>query len=158
MASPPYNALKLLSEIGTDVSRWPTEKHFTAWLTLAPQNKVSGGRRLSSRTQPSANRAAAMLRMAALRVVRGQTALGAFYRRLAVRVGKPKAITATARKIAILVYRTLRGTLTYQDPGAPTYNARQRHRLLRRLRNHADTLGFALVNRETGELLEGTVS
>ena len=111
----PYTALKLLSEIGTDVSPWPTEKHFTAWLTLAPQNKVSGGRRISSRTQPSANRAAAMLRMAALSVVRGQTALGAFYRRLAVRVGKPKAITATARKIAILVYRTLNGTLTYRD-------------------------------------------
>ena len=154
----PYNALKLLSEIGTDVSRWPTAKHFTAWLTLAPQNKISGGRRLSSRTQPSANRAAAMLRMAALNVVRGQTALGAFYRRLAVRVGKPKALTATARKIAILVYHTLSGTLTYRDPGAHTYNTRQRHRLLRRLRRHADTLGFALVNRETGELLAGSVS
>ena len=154
----PYTALKLLSEIGTDVSPWPTEKHFTAWLTLAPQNKVSGGRRISSRTQPSANRAAAMLRMAALSVVRGQTALGAFYRRLAVRVGKPKAITATARKIAILVYRTLNGTLTYRDPGAHTYNTRQRTRLLRRLRTHADSLGFALVNRETGELLGGTVS
>ena len=154
----PYTALKLLAEIGTDISRWPTEKHFTAWLTLAPQNKISGGRRLSSRTQPSANRAAAMLRMAALSVVRGQTALGAFYRRLAVRVGKPKALTATARKIAILVYRTLSGTLTYRDPGAHTYTARQRHRLLRRLRTQADTLGFTLVNRETGELLEGTVS
>ena len=154
----PYTALKLLSEIGTDVNRWPTEKHFTAWLTLAPQNKVSGGRRLSSRTQPSANRAAAMLRMTALSVVRGQTALGAFYRRLAVRIGKPKAITATARKIAILVYRTLRGTLAYHDPGAHTYNARQRTRLLRRLRTQADTLGFTLVNRETGELLERTVS
>jgi transposase len=154
----PYTALTLISELGTDMSRWTTEKPFTAWLTLAPQNKVSGGRRLSSRTQPSANRAAAMLRIAALSVVRGQTALGAFYRRLAVRIGKPKAITATARKIAILVYRTLQGTLTYQDPGAPTYNARQRHRLLRRLRTQADTLGFTLVNRETGELLEGTVS
>ena len=87
-----------------------------------------------------------------------QTALGAFYRRLAVRVGKPKAITATARKLAILVYRTLSGTLTNHDPGATTYHARQRTRLLRRLRTHADTLGFALVNRETGELLEGTVS
>ncbi len=148
----------MLSEIGTDISRWPTEKHFTAWLTLAPQNRISGGRRLSSRTQPSANRAAAMLRMAALSVVRGHTALGAFYRRLAVRIGKPKAITATARKIAILVYRTLRGTLTYPDPGAPTSTARQRHRLLRRLRTQAETLGFTLLNRETGEVLEGTVS
>ncbi len=154
----PYTALKLLSEIGTDLSRWPTEKHFTAWLTLAPQNKVSGGRRLSSKTQPSANRAAAMLRMAALSLVRGQTALGAFYRRLAVRVGKPKALTATARKLAILVYRTLAGTLVYRDTGADTYNARQRTRVLRRPRQRADTLGFALVNRETGELLGTTVS
>ena len=154
----PYTALKLLSEIGTDLNRWPTEKHFTAWLTLAPQNKVSGGRRLSSRTQPSANRAAAMLRMAALSLVRGQTALGAFYRRLAVREGKPKALTATARKLAILVYRTLTGTLVYRDPGADTYTARQRTRVLRRLRQRADTLGFTLVNRETGEVLGATVS
>ena len=154
----PYSALKLIAEIGTDPTRWPTEHHFTAWLTLAPQNKVSGGRRLSSKTQPSANRAAAVLRMAAMGLVRGQTALGAFYRRLAVRVGKPKAITATARKLAILVYRTLAGTLVYRDPGADTYTARQRSRLLRRLKQRADTLGFALVNRETGELLAATVS
>ena len=154
----PYSALKLIAEIGTDMTRWPTEHHFTAWLTLAPQNRVSGGRRLSAKTQPSANRAAAVLRLAAMGLGRGQTALGAFYRRLAVRVGKPKAITATARKLAILVYRTLNGTLVYRDPGAHIYNARQRHRLLRRLRTHADTLGFALVDRETGELLEGTVS
>ena len=154
----PYTALKLLSEIGTDLTRWPTEKHFTAWLTLAPQNKVSGGRRLSSRTQPSANRAAAMLRMAALSLVRGQTALGAFYRRLAVRIGKPKALTATARKLAILVYRTLTGTLVYRDVGADTYTARQRTRVLRRLRLRADTLGFTLVNRETGEVLGATVT
>ena len=77
--------------------------------------------------------------MAAMGLVRGQTALGAFYRRLAVRVGKPKAITATARKLAILVYRTLTGTLVYKDPGAHTYTARQRSRLLRRLKQRADT-------------------
>ena len=154
----PYSALKLIAEIGTDPTRWPTEHHFTAWLTLAPQNRVSGGRRLSSKTQPSANRAAAVLRMAALGLVRGQTALGAFYRRLAVRIGKPKALTATARKLAILVYRTLSGTLVYRDPGADIYNVRQRARHLRRLKHRAETLGFALVNRETGEVLQGSVS
>ena len=100
----PYSALRLLAEIGTDMSRWPTEKHFTSWLTLAPHNKISGGRLLSSKTQPSANRAAAILRMAAMNLGRTDTALGAFYRRLAYRVGKAKAITATARKLAILVY------------------------------------------------------
>ena len=138
--------------------RWPTEHHFTAWLTLAPQNRVSGGRRLSSKTQPSANRAANILRVAAMGLVRGQTALGAFYRRLAVRVGKPKALTATARKLAILVYRTLAGRLVYKDPGAHIYTARQRTRVLRRLRLRADTLGFTLVNRQTGEVLGGSVS
>jgi transposase len=153
-----YTALKLVSEIGTDMRRWPSEKHFTSWLTLAPKNKVSGGRLLSSQTQPSANRAAAILRMAAMSLGRTQTALGAFYRRLAFRVGKAKAITATARKLAVLVYRTLKGELVYRDAGADAYDAQQHTRVLRRLRQRAAILGFALINRETGELLEGTVS
>jgi len=152
------NALKLLAEIGTDMSRWPTDKHFTSWLTLAPRNKITGGRLLSSRTQPSANRAAGILRMAAMSLGRTQTALGAFYRRLAARIGKPQAITATARKLAVLVYRMLKGTLVYQDPGADHYNATQRARVLRRLRQRADALGFELVNRTTGEILSPGVS
>jgi transposase len=154
----PYTALKLVSEIGTDISRWATEKHFTSWLTLAPKNKISGGRLLSSRTQPSANRAAAILRMAAMSLGRTQTALGAFYHRLAARIGKPQAITATARKLAILVYRTLKGELVYRDPGADAYDLQQRTRVLRRLRQRAATLGFELVNRETGEILPVGVS
>ena len=149
----PYTALKLLAEIGTDMTRWATEKHFTSWLTLAPHNKVSGGRLLSARTPPAANRAAAILRMAAMTLGRGSTALGAFYRRLAGRIGKPQAITATARKLAVLVYRTLKGDLVYHDPGADAYNQQQRSRVLRRLRQTATTLGFDLVNRDTGEIL-----
>ena len=90
--------------------RWATEKHFTSWLTLAPKNKISGGRLLSSRTQPSANRAAGDLAHGRDDASgAAQTALGAFYRRLAGRIGKPQAITATARKLAILVYRALKG-------------------------------------------------
>jgi transposase len=154
----PYTALKLVSEIGTDMRRWATEKHFTSWLTLAPRNKISGGRLLSSRTQPSANRAAAILRMTAMSLGRTQTALGAFYRRLAARIAKPQAITATARKLAILVYRALKGELVYQDPGANTYDVQPRARVLRRLRQRAATLGFELVNRETGEVLPAGVS
>ncbi len=149
----PYTALKLIAEIGTDMHRWATEKHFTSWLTLAPKNKVSGGRLLSSRTEPSANRAAAILRMAAMTLGRGSTALGAFYRRLAARIGKPQAITATARKLAVLVYRALKGELVYRDPGADAYDRQQRSRLLRRLRQTATTLGFDLVKRDTGEIL-----
>jgi len=104
----PYAALKLISEIGLDMHCWPTEHHFTSWLTLAPNNKISGGKLLSSRTQPSANRAAKILRIAAMTLHRSDHALGAFYRRLAARTDKPKAITATARKLAILVYRMLK--------------------------------------------------
>ncbi len=154
----PYNALRLLSEIGTDMTRWPTEKHFTAWLTLAPQNKISGGRLLSSRTQPSANRAAAIFRLGAMNLGRTQTALGAFSRRVAFRIGKAKAITATARKLAVLVYRTLKGHLVYVDPGAEAYDAQDRTRIVRRLRHRAEHLGFGLINLSTGEVVEGSVS
>ena len=154
----PYSVLKLIAEIGTDMSPWPTEKHFTSWLTLAPTNKVSGGRLLSSRTQPSANRAAAILRMAVMSLNRTQTALGAFYRRLAARIGKPQAVTATARKLAILVYRALKGQLVYKDPGAAAYDLQQRTRILRHLRQRAATLGFELVHRETGEIPSAVIS
>ena len=154
----PYNALRLLSEIGIDMTRWPTEKHFTSWLTVAPHNKVSGGRLLSSRTQPSTNRAAAILRLAAMNLGRTQTALGAFYRRLAFRVGKAKAITATARKLAILIYRTLKHGLVYTDPGAEAYDTQHRTHVLRRLRHRAQHLGFGLIDLSTGELVEGAVS
>ena len=154
----PYNALRLLSEIGTDMTRWPTEKHFTSWLTVAPHNKVSGGRFLSSRTQPSANRAAAILRLAAMNLGRTQTALGAFYRRIAFRIGKAKAVTATARKLAILIYRTLKDGLVYADPGAEVYDTQHRTHVLRRLRQRARNLGFGLIDLSTGEVVEGAVS
>jgi transposase len=154
----PYTALKLIAEIGTDMSRWPTPGHFTSWLTLAPKNKISGSRLISSRTQPSANRAATVLRMCAMVVGRTSTALGAYYRRIAYRIGKPKAITATARKLAILVYRTLKGDLDYNDPGAQAYEEQHRDRILRNLRNRARHLGFGLVNVETGELAHGPVT
>ena len=153
-----YTALKVISEIGIDMSRWPSDKHFTSWLTLAPKNKISGGRLLSSRTQPSANRAAAILRMTAMSLGRTQTALGSFYRRLAARIGKPQAITATARKLAILIYHALKGDLVYRDPGAEAYDHQQRTRVLRRLRQRVATLGYDLVNRETGEILEPAIS
>lgn len=154
----PYQALRLTSEIGLDMSRWRTQHHFTAWLTLAPQNKISGGRLLSSRTHASANRAKAMFRMIAMSLARTETALGAFYRRLAGRIGKAKAITATARKVAILVYRMLKGELTYQDPGPAAYAERQRAKALRNLTKRAQSLGFELVQLRSGELIPDGVS
>jgi transposase len=146
----PYNALKLISEIGLDMHRWPSEKHFVSWLTLAANNKISGGKLLSSKTQPSTNRAAKILRVAAMSIGRSDHALGAFYRRLSARIGKAKAITATARKLAILVYRMLRDKLTYTEESATHYDSRQRSRQLRRLRGRARSLGFELVDTTTG--------
>jgi transposase len=140
----PYLALKLVGECGTDLSAWPSAKHFTSWLCLAPSNKISGGKVLSSRTRRSNNRASALLRLAAVTVGRTETALGAFYRRLAGRVGKAKAVTATARKIAVLLYHTLRHGMGYADPGASYYEDRYRQRVLANLKRRAKSLGYAL--------------
>lgn len=141
----PYSALRIVAECGTDMSRWPTSKHFTSWLTLAPGSKISGGKVLSSRTRRSGNRAATLLRLAAVSVSRTSTALGAFFRRLSGRVGKAKAVTATARKIAVLIYNLLRYGKAYVDAGANYYEERYRKRTIESLRRRADALGFALV-------------
>lgn len=146
----PYSALRIVAECGTDMSRWRTAKHFTSWLTLAPGNKISGGKVLSSRTRRSANRAAALLRIAAIGVGKSSTALGAFFRRLAARVGKAKAVTATARKIAVIFYNSLRYGAAYVDPGVDYYEERYRRRTLDNLRRRAQSLGFQLVEAETG--------
>ena len=125
---------------------------------IGPNNKISGGRQLSSRTPPSANRAALILRRCAMSVTRTSSALGAFYRRLAARIGKAKAITATARKLALLVYRTLSGNFTYTDPGASAYHQIHRARELKSLRKRAKLLGLSLIDNATGELLLNPVS
>ena len=140
----PYLALKLISECGDDLSAWPSAKHFTSWLCLAPSNKISGGKVLSSRTRRSGSRAAALLRLAATTIGRTDTALGAFYRRLSTRTGKAKAVTATARKIAVLFYNAVRHGMDYVDPGASSYEARYRARVIDNLQRRAKTFGFIL--------------
>jgi transposase len=154
----PYGALRLVSEVGLEMTRWKSEKHFTSWLTLAPNPKITGGKVLSSATQPSANRAAHIFRIAAMSLARSDHALGAFYRRLAARIGKAKAITATARKLAVLFYHMLRDKLTYREQSADEYAARQRTRTLRHLRRRAESLGFRLLDPASGEILGVAVS
>jgi transposase len=141
----PYSVLRIIAECGTDMSRWPSAKHFTSWLTLAPGSKISGGKVLSSRTRRSANRATSLLRLAAVSVGKTSTALGAFFRRLAARVGKAKAVTATARKLAVLFYNTLRHGTAYVDPGANYYEERYRQRTIVNLRRRAEAMGFVLA-------------
>lgn len=146
----PSLALSLVAECGTDLSKWPTEKHFASWLCLSPGCKISGGKVLSSRTRKSSSRLASQLRLAASNVGRTETALGAFYRRLAARLGKAKAVTATARKIAILFYRTMRFGMQYEDPGVEQYEQRYRERVVKQLQRRAAHFGFSLQPTEAG--------
>lgn len=140
----PYLALRMISECGTDMTRWPTAKHFTSWLTLCPGSKISGGKKLSSHSRKSNNRVVAHLRLAATTVGRSSTALGAFYRRLSARIGKAKAVTATARKIAILFYNAMRFGMQYKDPGAEQYEREYRDRVMRNLKRRAEEFGMEL--------------
>ena len=140
----PFLALRLVAECGTDLSRWRTCHHFTSWLTLAPGCRISGGKVLSAHTRKTKNRVTAHLRLAAVTVRRTSTALGAFYRRLAARIGKAKAVTATARKIAILFYNAMRFGMNYQDPGADQYEQRYRERVVKGLHRRAAEFGFTL--------------
>lgn len=140
----PHLALRLIAECGTDLSRWPSAKHFTSWLTLSPGSKVSGGRVISSHTRKTNNRLTACLRLAAVTVGRTDTALGAFYRRLGARIGKAKAVTATARKIAILFYNAMRHGLSYVDPGSDHYERTYRDRVVKQLHRRAAEFGLTL--------------
>jgi transposase len=140
----PATALNLVAEVGTDVSCWPTEKHFTSWLNLAPGTKITGGKVISARRGPAKNRAGLVLRQAAVAVGRTATALGSFYRRLAARRGAGKAVVATARKLGALVYRALKYGQQYVDMGLAAYEKQQSERLLRYLEKRATALGYQL--------------
>ena len=141
----PATALIVVSEIGTDVSRWPTEKHFTSWLNLAPGTTITGGKLISARRGPSKNRAGQALRQAAVSVGRTQTALGAFYRRIALHRGAAKAAVATARKLGVLVYRALKHGMAFVESGLAAYERQQNDRLVQHLQKRAAALGYKLL-------------
>jgi transposase len=141
-------ALKVISEIGLDMTRWPTGKHFASWLGLCPGNKMSGGKRYRMRSKPSANRAATALRLAAQGLANSHSALGAYYRRMRARLGAPKAITATAHKLARLVYSMLRYGSDYVDVGQQAYERQYRDRVLTNLQRKAKAFGYQLVQVE----------
>lgn len=140
-----YSVLKLISEVGLDMSRWSNAKQFCSWLGLCPRNKVSGGKCLSSRTLASANKAASVFRMVASTLYRSQTALGAFHRRLKSRLGAPQAITATAHKLARLFYTLLKEGKEYMEPGQNYYEIQYRERVVNNLKRRAKQMGFELV-------------
>jgi len=138
-------ALKILSEIGWDMSRFKSSKHFASWLGLSPASKISGGKVLSSATKPSANKAAAALRMAAFTLFNSKSALGAYLRRQKARLGAAKAITATAHKMARLIYAMLTKGTAYVDLGQDYYETRYRSRVIQNLKRKAQQFGFELV-------------
>lgn len=135
----------ILSEIGTDMSRFPTVKHFCSWLGLAPHNDISGGQVLRSRTLKTHNRAGQAFRQAAASVTRSQSAFGAFYRRKRAQLGPLQALVATAHKIARAVYFMLKERAAYQDIGAEGYEQKRAERELADLQRKAAKLGFALT-------------
>lgn len=135
----------IITEIGTDVSAWPTVKHFTSWLGLAPHNDKSGGKVLRSRTKKTKNKANLAFRLAAQSLSRSQSAVGAFYRRMRAKHGPAKAITATAHKLARIVYFMLKNRTAYMDPGVTYYEQQYRDRAIRNLKRRAAGLGLALV-------------
>jgi transposase len=138
-------ALTILSEIGTDMSRWPTEKHFASWLTLCPNNKITGGKVFQRRTRKSANRVRDLLRVCSQSLFNSQTALGAFARRMRSRLGPEKAIVATAHKLALLIYRMLKFGKDYVDVGQDTYERQFKERAVKYLARRAKQLGFQLM-------------
>jgi transposase len=135
----------VLSEIGTDISKWPTVKHFTSWLGLSPRNDISGGKVLKRGTKKTHNPASQALRMAASSLSRSDSALGAFYRRMRAKSGPQKAITATAHKLARIFYFMLKRREEYVDPGESYYQEKYRQRVVRNLNRKAKALGFQLV-------------
>jgi transposase len=136
--------MKILSELGPDLSRFETVKHFCSWLGLCPGTKISGGKVLSAKTKRSANRVRQALKMAAMSLSHSDSALGAFYRRLCSRMDKPSANTATAHKLARMVYFMLTRGETFVDQGQQRYEEQQRQRSIAALKRRAAALGFKI--------------
>jgi transposase len=135
----------IISEIGTDMERFPTVKHFCSWLGLAPHNDISGGKVLRSRTLKVHSRANQAFRQAAHSVRRSDSSIGAYYRAMRARLGPKQAIVATAHKIARIVYHLLKTREPYREESAADYDHKRRERELKHLARRAQKLGYTLT-------------
>jgi transposase len=140
--------LVLLTEVGPDLSRFRTEKHFCSWLGLCPDNRISGGKVLSSRTRRVINRISDALRMAASTLERSQSALGSYARRMKARIGAAEGITATAHKLARIIYRMIKHGEAYVRQGLEDYEKKYAARKLTALQKTAKAFGFELVQKQ----------
>ena len=140
----------ILSEVGLKSEAFPTGKSFTSWLGLCPNNRITGGRIKSSSTKRVSNRATTAFRIAAQSLANSKCALGGFYRRLRARLGAPKAITATAHKLARIFYVLWSTKQRYEDVGAEYYERQYRERVIRNLKKKAHELGYTITLQEVG--------
>lgn len=145
-------ALTVISECGIDLKAFATEKHFASWLGLCPHNMITGGKVYKRKTRKVQSRTAKALRLAAQSLHQSKTALGAFYRRMKYKVGAAKATTATAHKLACLIFRMIRFGMDYVDRGQELYNQQYQERVLKNLHKQAEAMGFALVELSTGQV------
>jgi transposase len=146
-------AQTVISECGFDMTVFPSEKDFSSWLGLSPNNRITGGEVRRSRSKRVKSRAADALRLAAQSLHSSQTALGAYYRRMRTRLGAPKAITAAAHKLAILIYHMLKHGEDYVDRGVNYYEEQYRQRVIRNLSKRAKFMRFQLICTQTGEVV-----
>lgn len=146
-------AQSVVSESGIDMSRFATEKHYSSWLGLCPNHQITGGKVRRRRTRKVRNRAAQALRVAAQSLHRSKSALGAYFRRMRSRLGPAKAVTATAHKLAILIYRMLKYGMNYVDQGQEAYEKQYRERTFQMLRKRVQQMGYALVDLHSGEVV-----
>jgi transposase len=142
-------AVSLISEIGLDMTKWRNERAFCSWAGVAPNTRISGGRKLSSRTRRTKSRVGQALRLAANAVQRTKTELGGTFRRLKARLGAPKAITAVANKIGRLVYSMLKNGTAFIERGLAAAEERFKAKRTKTLQRLADELGYALAPKET---------
>lgn len=138
-------ALSLFSEVGRDFSKWPTSAHFASWLSLCPDNDISGGRVLWKGTRPVKNRAGQMFRLAAFALHSSQTPLGVYLRRMKARLGPAAATTATAHKIAVIFYTLVKNQVEYDETLWAAQDALRETRLKARLQRQAKRLGYTLT-------------
>ena len=138
-------ALPLFSELGRDLSKWPTAAHFASWLGLCPDNDISGGRVLWRGARKVKNRAGQLFRLAAYSLHRSLTPMGYFLRRMKAKLGPPAAITATAHKIALIFYTMVWKQLEYDETAWAARDAKRQKHVENRLRRQAHILGYELV-------------
>jgi transposase len=135
----------IFTEVGPDLSMFPTANHFCAWLGLSPQNKISGGKILSSKTRPGSNRAAHALRLSANALYRSKSYLGNYYRRMRSRHGAPKAITATAHKLARIIYHLIKHRQPFDETVFAELERHHHERMKRNLIKRAKSFGLQVV-------------